>query len=173
MEELKAIQSVRRMGSCIRELCQETCRHHIGGDTDIYPWTFGHGAWLINKFRVLEPHKRTSYELQYGKQYRGTVCAIGESALYKAHGPYKGDAVFKRGVWVGKKTWSDCHVILTPSGAVEARSVRRLPGQFNSVDIHFARGRPWAYTGMGVLMKHVGGNKRDAVPVYDAKTGRC
>lgn len=75
----------------------------------------------------------TSYELQYGKQYKGTVCAFGESVLYKAQSPNKGDVVFKRVVQVGKSTWSDCHVILTPSGAVEARSVRRLPEQFNSL----------------------------------------
>ena len=165
----RAVQSVRRMANCIREFCQERCRHHIGGDTDIYPWTFRHGAWLINRFRVLQPEKMTSYETQYGRQYRGSICAFGESVLYKALSPWKGDAVFKRGVWVGKSTWSDCHVILTPSGAVEARSIRRLPEQFNSVDIHFARGLPWAYTGMGVLMKHGGHRRRrEAVPVMDA-----
>lgn len=39
----RAIQSVRRMGNCIREFCQERCCHHIGGDTDIYPFRQEHG----------------------------------------------------------------------------------------------------------------------------------
>ena len=46
--------------------------------------------------------------------------------------------------------------------------MRRLAEQFNSVGIKFARGLPWAYTGMGVLRKHGGRKKRDAVPVNDA-----
>lgn len=64
----------------------------------------------------------TSYELQCGRQNRGSICAAGDSVQYKAQSPYKGDAVFKTGVWVGKSSWSDCHVVLTPAGAVEAKT---------------------------------------------------
>ena len=113
---------------------------------------------------MLEPEKRTSYELMYGRAFKGSVCLFGESVLYKAASPYKGDNYFQRGIWVGKSHWSDCHVILTSGGAVEARSVRRLPEQFNSFDIHFAKGLPWAFSGMGILMKHGGQRKRQAIP---------
>ena len=98
----------------------------------------------------------------YGRKYKGSICLFGESVLYKASSPFKGDDVFKRGIWVGKSNWSDTHIVLTQGGAVEARSVRRLPDQFHSLDVWCARGLPWAYTGLGVLMKHGGHKRRQA-----------
>ena len=163
----RAIQSVRRLGNCIRKQCEERARIHVWGTSELYPWCFRHASWLMNRFRVLEPEKMTSYELMYGRKYSGAICMFGESVLYKSSSPYKGDDIFKRGVWAGKSHWSETHVVLTPEGAVEARSIRRVPEQFNSFDVHFARGLPWAYTGLGFLMKHGGARRRQAVPAEE------
>ena len=156
----RGIQSVRRLGNCIRKQCEQRSMQHIFGSSEVYPWCFRHAGWLINRFRVVESQKLTSYEMMYGRKYKGAVCMFGESILYKGASPYKGDDIFKRGIWVGKSHWSENHVVLTPQGAVEARSVRRLPEQFNSFDVHFAKGLPWSYTGLGILMKHGGARKR-------------
>ena len=164
----RAVQNIRNMGNCIRKACEEKARHRVGGTSEVYPWSFRHAAWLINRFRVLNPEKMTSYELMYGRRYQGNICQFGESVLFKTLSPWKGDDVFHRGVWVGKSHWNDNHVVMTPNGVVEARSIRRVAEQFSSFDIHFARGLPWSYTGMGVLMKHGGVKRRAAVPVPDA-----
>ena len=70
--------------------------------------------------------------------------------------------MFAKGIWVGKSSWTDCHIVLTPEGAVESRSVRRLPEQFNSFDMVLGKGLPWCYSGTGVLTKRVG--KRHRIP---------
>ena len=65
----------------------------------------------------------------------------------------KGDPVYRKGVWVGKSSWSDSHICLTRSGAVEARSIRRLPEQFDGQMLVHCRGLPWQYSVQGILMK--------------------
>ena len=164
----RAVQNIRNLGNCIRKHCEERARHHVGGTSEVYPWSFRHAAWLINRYRVVKPHQLTSYEMMYGRRYKGNICQFGENVLFKSMTPWKGDDVFHRGVWVGKSHWNDNHILMTANGVVEARSIRRLTDQFNSFSIHFARGLPWSYTGMGVLMKHGGTKKRPAIPVLDA-----
>ena len=66
---------------------------------------------------------------------------------------HKGDPVYRKGVWVGKSSWSDSHICLTRSGAVEARSIRRLPEQFDGQMLVHCRGLPWQYSVQGILMK--------------------
>ena len=98
----------------------------------VNPWSFRHAAErLINRFRVLN-QKMTSYELMYGRRYQGNICQFGESVLFKTLSPWKGDDVFHRGVWVGKSHWNDNHVVMTPNGVVEARSIRRVAEQFSN-----------------------------------------
>ena len=60
---------------------------------------------------------------------KGKVVLFGNSVMYKDVTALKGEAVYKRGVWVGKSFWSHSNVVLTPEGAVESRSIRRLTTQ--------------------------------------------
>ena len=88
------------------------------------------------------------------RKYAGRLVLFGESVMYKDITSLKGEPVYKRGVWVGRSTWSDSHIVLTPKKAVEARSIRRLPQQFHAEDMVAARGLPWNYSAQGILMKH-------------------
>ena len=79
----------------------------------------------MTRFRVQKGY--TSFELMHDRSYAGKLALFGESVMYKDIRALKGEPVYRRGVWVGKSTWSDSHVILTPKGAIECRSIRRLP----------------------------------------------
>ena len=136
----RAVQNIRSLGNCIRRHCEERARHEVKGTSEMYPWSFRHAAWLLNRFRVLTPQKLTSFEMMYGRKYKGNICQFGENVLFKSMTPWKGDDVFHSGVWVGKSHWNDNHILMTPNGVVEARSIRRLIDQFNSFSIHFAKG---------------------------------
>ena len=41
---------------------------------------------------------------------------------------------FIKKIWVGKSPWTDCHIVLTPGGAVEPRTAKRLLDQFIGTD---------------------------------------
>ena len=117
-----------------------------------YPWSFRHAAWLLLRYRVI--NGSTSFEFLTDRRYVGKVALWGETVLFKdvASFKHKGDPVYRKGVWVGKSSWSDSHICLTRSGAVEARSIRRLPEQFGQMLVH-CRGLPWQYSVQGILMK--------------------
>ena len=121
----------------------------------------------IHGYRVIAG--RTSYEMMFDREYKGKVVLFGESVMYKDVTALKGEAVYKRGVWVGKSFWSDSHIVLTPKGAVESRSIRRLTTQFSADDLVMAKGLPWSFSPQGILMKMKAPTTRRADGVEEAE----
>ena len=147
----KTVQSVRKLANCLRGFAEAKAGAKIRGGSHVYPWSFRHAARLMTRFRVIGG--RTSYEMIFDREYKGKVVLFGESVMYKDVTGLKGEAVYKRGVWVGKSFWSGAHVVLTPKGAVESRSIRRLTTQFNADDLVMAKGLPRSFSPQGILMK--------------------
>ena len=113
----RTVQSVRRLANCPRFYAEEQAQVTILGNSRVYPWSFRHASWLINRYRVLEKERRTSFEVWSGRRYQGKICLFGESVMYRHLTAFKGR--FGRGIWVGKSPWTDCHIVLIPGGAVE------------------------------------------------------
>ena len=74
-------------------------------------------------------NKTSYYELATGHSYRGKLALFGESVMFKRLVKYKASDLFERGVWVGKHSWNDNHIVLSPEGAFEARTIRRLASE--------------------------------------------
>ena len=167
----RAVQTVRRLANCLRSFAEERARLSILGDNHLYPWSFKHASFLINRYRVLEGVGRTSYELATGHEYRGKLVLFGEVVMYKRMIKHKGSKVFEQGIWCGKHSFNDCHIVLTPEGACEARTIRRLaPEQaFDGPAIITCRGLPWAYSPQGILMKHGGQAQKYRQPTLEAE----
>ena len=144
----RAVQTIRRMAGCIRCFAEDRARIDIGGSFHVFPWAFKHAAFLINRFRVLDGCNKTSFELATGHSYNGKLAIFGESVMFKRLVKYKGSNIFERGVWVGKHPFNDNHIVLTPNGAYESRTIRRLSTaeNFSGVDIFTAKGLPWSYS---------------------------
>ena len=151
----RAVQTVRRLANCLRSFAEERARLSI----------------LINRYRVLEGVGRTSYELATGHEYRGKLVLFGEVVMYKRMIKHKGSKVFEQGIWCGKHSFNDCHIVLTPEGACEARTIRRLaPEQaFDGPALITCRGLPWAYSPQGILMKHGGQAQKYRQPTLEAE----
>ena len=144
----RAVQTVRRLANCLRTFAEDRARLRILGSFHLY------AAFAINRFRVLEKCDKTSFELATGHGYHGKLALFGESVLFKKIVKFKGNNIFERGVWAGKHPWHDTHVILTPEGAFEARTIRRLAvgENFIATDIVISKGLPWSYSPQGILM---------------------
>ena len=165
----RAVQTVRKMANCLRWYAEDKARINIEGGFDIYPWSFKHASFLINRFRVLDGVSRTSFELATGHPYRGKLALFGESVLFKRAVRNKGSAVFEKGVWVTKHPWNDNHVLLSTTGAYESRTIRRLAPEdsFSGPEIFTAKGLPWSYSAQGILMKHAGQAQRYRQPTLE------
>ena len=163
----RTVQSVRKLANCLRGFAEAKAGAKIRGGSHVYPWSFRHAAWLMTRFRFIAG--RTSCEMMFDREYKGKVVLFGESVMYKDVTALKGEAVYKRGVWVGKSFWSDSHIVRTPKGAVESRSIRRLTTQFSADDLVMAKGLPWSFSPQGILMKMKAPTIRRADGVEEAE----
>ena len=167
----RAVQTVRKLANCLRTFAEDRARLRILGSFHLYPWSFRYASFLLNRFRVLEKCNKTSFELATGHGYHGKLALFGESVLFKKMVKYKGNNVFERGIWAGKRPWNDSHVILTPDGAFEARAIRRLAAgeNFIATDMAIAKGLPWSYSPQGILMRHAGDTQRTRIPSLEVE----
>ena len=166
----RTVQSVRKLANTLRSFAEEKTGIKITGDMHCYPWSFRHAAWLMVRYRVI--NGCTSFEALTDRKYNGKVALWGETVLFKDVTAFrnKGDPVYKKGLWMGKSAWSDSHICLTRSGAVEARSIRRLPDQFDGQMLVNSKGLPWQYSIQGILMKsRFAARQRQAEAVEDAE----
>ena len=98
----------------------------------------------------------TAYKQAYREHYTHEVVSFAEIVLVRVPRPthrglaggkrwHKGDAVFIKGVWVGRTETSDEHVVLTPGSRVFSRTIRRLEPsrRQDAVFLNSVKGRPW------------------------------
>ena len=92
-----------------------------------YMWCLVHSAWIHNRFVV--QHSLTAFERVTASQYVGRICCYGEVVLGYLRTSAKAGARWCKGVWLGKTTQNDTHIIATDQGLFLTRSVRRLVEQ--------------------------------------------
>ena len=98
----------------------------------------------------------TAYKQAYGEHCTHEVVPFAEIVLVSYPKPthrglqggkrwHKGDAVFIKGVWVGRSDLSEEHIVLTPGGRVFTRTVRRVEPsrRHDAVFLDKVKGLPW------------------------------
>ena len=122
----------------------------------LWPWAVRHAAFLANRF---QPHAggSTSFQDATGVKYHGSLLTFGETCMYHESGDAesgqgnraKWRARWSPGIFVGKTARSDANVVLTPTGFITCRSVRRVAGESQADKALFAscRGVPWDRAG--------------------------
>ena len=100
----------------------------IGPEHVLMGWMVRHSAWVVNNFQVKGDGK-TPYRSLRGKD-TGEVVPFGEVCLGRNHSEdgAKLNMRWMRGVFVGKLYRTDEFLLLTPTGAMKTRCVRRLEG---------------------------------------------
>lgn len=72
----RAVQTVRRLGNCLRAFAEEPGRINILGELSLAPLGLQACSFLVNRFRVLERCNKTSHESATGHPYRGKACVV-------------------------------------------------------------------------------------------------
>ena len=110
----------------------------IGPDHVLMGWMVGHCAWVVNNFQV-KGTGRTPYRSIRGKDYTEEVITEDGAKLNMS---------WMRGVFVGKLDRTDEFLLLTPTGAMKTRCVRRLEGDnaWNLQFLNLCVGSPWNAT---------------------------
>ena len=118
-----------------REAVSMKYKTEVGPDHVLVGWMVRHCAWVVNNFQV-KGTGRTPYRSIRGKDCTGEVVPFGEVCLERNH--YEDRAKLNmrwmRGDFVGKLDRTDEFLLLTPTGAMKTRCVRRLEGDNASVE---------------------------------------
>ena len=112
-----------------RETVSMKYKTAVGPDHVLMGWMVRHCAWVVNNVQVkgigTTPHRSI-----WGKDYTREVVPFGEVCLGRNHSEdgAKLNMRWLRGVFVSKLDRTDEFLLLTPTGAMKTRCVRRLEG---------------------------------------------
>ena len=117
-----------------------SCDHYI------FPWVVRHSAWTLARFHI-NKSRTTPYRIISGAEYTGELIPLGETVMAKfpRAANEKSAPRWIKGIYGGKTSSSDEHLVLTESGAQKYRTVRRLPvgSQYQKETFDKMRGAPW------------------------------
>ena len=86
-----------------------------------------HAQFILNRF-LTHPDGNASYLRRWGKNYTSTLCEFGETVLFRMPGPLKekGDTAWHIGIWLGRDTEADEHVVFTSQvGIHKVKTIKR------------------------------------------------
>ena len=132
----------------------------IGCHHPLYQWSLLHSAWVHNRFVVRQG--LTPYEICSGRSYNGRLALFGESVLGFLKVSTKGAPQWTKGIWLGKTSSNDVHIIAVPGHPrlFVTRSVRRFPKPWDGEMMANMEATPWqfGYASLGsqlVLAKRI------------------
>ncbi len=131
---------------CLKRVMEEKYGVPITLKSPVLPWLVRHAAWLIAGYRK-QSDGHTSYFRVHGRERHETILTFGKSCMLRAISTEsKSQPRWVRGIWVGKTHSSAEHYVLSASGVIVSRTVRRMPEalQWQGDIMKEARGLPWA-----------------------------
>ena len=146
----------------------EKYKMKIGCDSVLFPLIVRHSAWTLARFHI-NHSKTTAFRIVNGYDYLGEMMTFGQVAMAKY--PKQKDKSaprWIRGVYVGKNSLGDEHLLLTEAGVQTCRTARRLPesSQYSVEVLEKARGVPWnRYLGIATTRVAQEKSERKAVTV--------
>ena len=117
----------------------------------VFTWLVKHAQFLLNNFAI-RSDGLTPFERRWSKRYTSALCKFGEVVLCRLRGKQpKADPSWVPGLWLGRDTSADMHVVGTTSGVFKTRSIRRLPvsEQVDKQLLKDFQAKPWDPKGRG------------------------
>ena len=119
--------------------------------SSVFTWLVKHAQFLLNNFAI-RSDGLTPFERRWSKRYTSALCKFGEIVLCRLRGKQpKADPSWVPGLWLGRDTSADMHVVGTTSGVFKTRSIRRLPvsEQVDKQLLKDFQAKPWDPKGRG------------------------
>ena len=144
----RAHQTVEAMVRTMKEVIEDKAKIKLSATEDITAWMIRHAAFLQTRFSVGKDGK-TAFKRGHHKDYASHLLPFGSAVDAKVRDEEtersKFDSRFIQGIWLGRATESDEHIVGTADGVYTARSVRAKNDQeiWNGDLIKKMRGTPW------------------------------
>ena len=117
----------------------------------VFTWLVKHAQFLLNNFAT-RSDGLAPFERRWSKRYTLALCKFGEIVLCRLRGKQpKADPSWVPGLWLGRDTSADMHIVGTTSGVFKTRSIRRLPvsEQVDKQLLKDFQAKPWGPKGRG------------------------
>ena len=117
----------------------------------VITWLVKHAQFLLNNFAI-RSDGLTPFERRWSKRYTSALFKFGEIVLCRLRGKQpKADPSWVPGLWLGRDTSADMHIVGTTSGVFKTRSIRRLPvsEQVDKQLLKDFQAKPWDPKGRG------------------------
>ena len=94
----------------------------------IVGWAIRHASWILTRY-LRHADGKTSYERRWQRPYASPLCIFGETVMYAEQTKVlpKHAIRFNSGIWVGRCTISNAHLVVDGSKLFRTRTVRRFP----------------------------------------------
>ena len=94
----------------------------------IIGWAIRHASWILTRY-MLHADGKTSYERRWQRPYASPLCIFGETVMYAEQTKVlpKHAIRFNSGIWVGRCTISNAHLVVDGFKLFRTRIVRRFP----------------------------------------------
>ena len=142
----KTFHLVRQLANCFMQQLGK----NGGADRPVFKplhpmtaWSLVHASWIRNHFVVEED--QTSFERAFDRIYNGKNCAFGKVFLGFVKTTKKGAPSWRKGIWSTKSTNDDVHVVAFGEHVFCARSIRRLPKQWDLKLAGDVTAEPWCF----------------------------
>ena len=125
----KAVSTVRGLArTCLAVIKDKIQSFAVTTHSPMLPWTIRHAAWILTRYNVRRDTRMTPYEKIRGQKYRKEILPLGEQVLARRPGANVNQLMqpWVTGLWLGRDTPSDEHLIGTAAGVTRSRAVRRL-----------------------------------------------
>ena len=144
----RAIQTTRGLMRTLISHLKRNTNANITSRSAWTSWAIRHAAWLRTRFhRRKDEGNLTAYERLKNTRYHQPILIFGEMVVARRPGAHlqKFASQHVEGLWLGRDSKTDEHLLATRAGVVRSRAVRRKPSteQWNKELVQAMNWVPW------------------------------
>ena len=123
----RMVQTIRNQIKAYKIQIEKNSGITITADSPLLTWLPRHAAWQYTRFHKRQDSTTTAYEKIRHMSYQSPILLVGEAVACRRPGALvnKLESAWLEGIWLGRDSKTDEHLIGTPNGMVRSRALKR------------------------------------------------
>ena len=123
----RMVQTIRNQIKAYKIQIEKNSGITIKADSPLLTWLPRHAAWQYTRFHKRQDSTTTAYEKIRHMSYQNPILLVGEAVACRRPGALvnKLESAWLEGIWLGRDSKTDEHLIGTPNGMVRSRALKR------------------------------------------------
>ena len=123
----RMVQTIRNQIKAYKIQIEKNSGITIKADSPLLTWLPRHAAWQYTRFHKRQGSTTTAYEKIRHMSYQNPILLVGEAVACRRPGAWvnKLESAWLEGIWLGRDSKTDEHLIGTPNGMVRSRALKR------------------------------------------------